>query len=187
MLALLLLLQAANSLHQATTSAARPDKAGGHQPPRGPPPSMGEPWTCSKTVLLWEAGTRGQRAIPEIVSLVDHFNIYWYDVVKVIYCWNFNDTRLLLHPINIHYICWHLNFRQPRPFITILAPLLFLKMASPCFKCILPIYENVGIIWSAIDSVARLGDFLKFLMTNFTSKEAQTFGNFLGYFESITL
>ena len=46
----LALLQAQHSLHQATTSAARPGqtKRGGHQPPRGPPPSMGEPMDVLK-------------------------------------------------------------------------------------------------------------------------------------------
>ena len=36
---------------------------------------------------------------------------------------------------------------------------------------------------SAIDSVTRLGDFFKVLGTKISSKEAQTIGNFLGYFE----
>ena len=32
-------------------------------------------------------------------------------------------------------------------------------------------------------SVTRLGDFLKFLVTNFLTKVAQIFGDYLGYFE----
>ena len=33
------------------------------------------------------------------------------------------------------------------------------------------------------DIVTRLGDFLKFLVTNFLTKVAQIFGDYLGYFE----
>ena len=35
--------------------------------------------------------------------------------------------------------------------------------------------------------MTRLGDFLKFLATTFLAKEAQMIGNFLGYFENLTL
>ena len=73
-------LQAAHSLHQATTSVccqSWPDEAGGHQPPRGTPAGEGE------LVHLLEDGPslcgRHQRpdgpcrgVAPQLGSLVDH-------------------------------------------------------------------------------------------------------------------
>ena len=73
----LALLQAAHSLHQATISAARPDKAGGHQPPRGLLSSMREHRDMLKycpPLGGWHQGAEGpsRGVTQEIDSLVDY-------------------------------------------------------------------------------------------------------------------
>ena len=73
----LALLQAAHSLHQATISAARPDKAGGHQLPRGLLSSMREHRDMLKycpPLGGWLQGAEGpsRGVTQEIDSLVDY-------------------------------------------------------------------------------------------------------------------
>ena len=65
----LALLQAAHSLHQVSTSVARPCQTKQAAPSQRVAccPSWESPWTCSNTVLLWEAGPRGQKAPVEVL------------------------------------------------------------------------------------------------------------------------
>ena len=61
-------LQAAHSLHQATTSVARPGqtKWAATSPRVARRPAWKSSCACWKTALLWETGTRGQRAPVEV-------------------------------------------------------------------------------------------------------------------------
>ena len=75
------LLQAAHSLHQATTSAARPGQtkraATSHHVARLP--AWESSCTCWKTACLWEAGTSGLR-VP--VEVLHHRWAPWYTTIS---------------------------------------------------------------------------------------------------------
>ena len=77
----------------------------------------------------------------------------------------------------------HLHFDEG---ISAVLPLKFFLLQSDNFNniCCCRFALISSSIKSIMISVTRLGDFLKLLVIKFPCKVAQTFGDFLGYFEA---